>query len=173
MARLSIVQFAWSSMPPASGRWPPIGSAAAIFAASRPLYDAQDDAWWRPLRWWLAGRLAREQGEPDEAERHLRQARNAYIEQGIGFSMARVSLDLAELYLAAGNWREVKRLAGLMEPIFEAQDVHAEARAALILFQKAARAESLTMVFVAALRRYLETAARDRRFRFEPSAGRL
>jgi tetratricopeptide (TPR) repeat protein len=150
-----------------------VAAAAEIIKASQSVYDAQDDAWWRPLRWWLAGRLAREQGEPDEAERHLRQARNAYIEQGIGFSMARVSLDLAELYLAAGNWREVKRLAGQMEPIFEAQDVHAEARAALILFQKAARAESLTTVFVAALRRYLETAARDRRFRFEPSAGRL
>jgi hypothetical protein len=54
-----------------------------------------------------------------------------------------------------------------MEPIFAAQDVHAEARAALILFQKAARAESLTTTFLAALRRYLETAPRDPRFRFE------
>jgi hypothetical protein len=47
--------------------------------------------------------------------------------------------DHAFLYLRQGRAADVKRLAEEIFPVFQAQDVHREAVAALRLFQEAAR----------------------------------
>ncbi|HYU33246.1 MAG TPA: hypothetical protein VEW48_13885 [Thermoanaerobaculia bacterium] len=73
-----------------------------------------------------------------------------------------VSLDLAILYLKEGRMADVQRVAEEMLPIFQAQDVHREALAALQLFQEAARQQELT------IERALEVAAYLRKARTEP-----
>src|SRR5436305_997840 len=94
---------------------------------------------------WLEGRIARDLCRLDQAETALREARDGFIERGIGFDAARVSLDLATVYLRQGRTGDVKRLAAEMVPIFESRDVHQEALAALLLFRRAVHAEELAL----------------------------
>jgi hypothetical protein len=70
------------------------------------------------------------------------------------YDAAMVSLDLALLYLREGRSEDVKALAEEMLPIFQAQDVHREALAALLLFQDAARRDELTVAAVTDLAAY-------------------
>jgi tetratricopeptide (TPR) repeat protein len=113
------------------------------------------------LRAWLEGRIARGLGQPAEAARHLTRARDAYLDQGLGLDAGLVSLDLADLYRETGRTADVKQLARAVEPIFRCQDVGREATAALILFQRAARAERLTAAFVTRLRGLLDRSRRN------------
>jgi tetratricopeptide (TPR) repeat protein len=94
---------------------------------------------------WLEGWIARDLGRLDQAEKALREARDDFVEQGIGFDAARVSLDLATVYLRQGRTGDVKRLAAEMVPVFESRDVHQETLAALLLFRQATYAEELTL----------------------------
>lgn len=141
--------------------------AAAVMAASHALYEAHDDPVNRLRRSWLEGRIARAEERWDDAERLLVQTRDAALTQGMAYDAALASLDLAELYLANGRTAKVKALARQLVPIFESQGVHREALAALLLFQKAARAQRLSAELVARLRRYLLLARNDPSFRFD------
>jgi hypothetical protein len=53
-----------------------------------------------------------------------------------------------------------------MYPIFEAEEVHREALAALLLFRDAMHEERITLETVLRLRRYLEAAKEDMSLRF-------
>ena len=141
--------------------------AAAMVAANSALYAAHDDPDHRLRRSWLLERIARARERFAEAEGHLAETRNACLVQGLGYDLALVSLDLAELYLTTGRTAEVKTLARQMAPVFASQGVHREALAALLLFQNAAAGETLTANFVARLQRYLVLARNDPSFRFE------
>lgn len=117
---------------------------------------------------WLEGRIAVGRGEREAAERILVETRNRFIEEGVGYGAAMVSLDLALIYAREGRSEELKRLADEIAPVFSAQDVHREALAALLLFQEAARQETLTLTCVKALAVYLRDAKNDPSLRFEP-----
>jgi len=56
----------------------------------------------------------------------------------MGYDAALVSLHLALLYTKEGRAAAVAELAREMIPIFEAQDIHREALAALTVFRQAA-----------------------------------
>jgi tetratricopeptide (TPR) repeat protein len=115
---------------------------------------------------WLEGRIARDLGRLDQAEAALREARDGFIERGIGFDAARVSLDLATVYLQQGRTAELKRLAAEMVPVFESRDVHQEALAALLLFRQAADAEEVTLGLLERISDYLQLARRNPELRF-------
>lgn len=115
---------------------------------------------------WLEGQIATGLDEAESAEQHFRMARDGFIHAGEGFDAALVSLDLAALLLKGGRTHEVKRLAEEIAPIFQAQDIHREAIAALVLFQNAARAEAASLAMVAELSTYLESVRRDPGLRF-------
>ena len=89
-----------------------------------------------------------------------------FVAQGIGYDAAMVSLDLAVLYLRQGRTDEVRRLAEEMLPIFQAQDVHREAFAALVLFQEAARHDQMTLDRAIEILTYLREARTDPERRF-------
>ena len=78
-----------------------------------------------------------------------------------------VSLALAILYLKEGRTADVQRLAEEMLPIFQAQDVHREALAALQLFQEAARQQELTIEKALEVAAYLREARGEPGLRFE------
>lgn len=120
----------------------------------------EDEFWQRRIR-WIEGRIASETGKLADAARGLEQVREGFLGQGSGMEMALASLDLGVVYLKLGRTAEVKRLAEEMGLILEAQDVHREAMAALVLFQEAARREQLTLRELMRLRRYLEAARYD------------
>lgn len=116
---------------------------------------------------WLEGKIARELGRLEEAEGALREARDAFVERGIGFDAALVSLDLAMVYALCGESGKVKRLAAEMVPIFESRDVHQEAIAALLIFKEAAEAEKISLGLLGRIAAYLERARRNPEMRFE------
>ena len=115
---------------------------------------------------WLQGKIAAGVGDVAAAERLFTETRDGFVRQGIGYDAARVSLDLALLYLKDGRTEEVRRVAEEMVPVFAAQDVHREAMAALVLFQDAARREVVTAEMVREVGAYLEAARGRPEMRF-------
>lgn len=141
--------------------------ARRLLRANARHYGGSDDPWTRWRRLWLEGRIALGLDELEGAEAAFAEARNGFIAAGNGYTAALVSLDLAMVYVRQGRSGELKRLARLMGPIFEAQDVHREAVAALILFQKAAAAEKVTAESLARLSAYLERAQGNPKLKYE------
>jgi len=141
--------------------------AREALAANHRLYEGFTDSWTRLRVRWLEGKIARGLGEEEGAEEAFRAVRDGFLAEGNGYDAALASLDLALLYLDQGRTGEVQRLAGEMVPIFEAQDVHREAVAALMLFRRAAEAEALTRELVEKVLEYLEQSRRDPALRFE------
>jgi len=118
---------------------------------------------------WLEGKIHGALGFMEKAEGALSGARQGFIRLGIGFSAAAVSLDLAALYAGQGRSGEIRRLSAGMIPIFQSQDLHQEAVAALIAFQRAVAMERVSTRLLADLRSYLDRARKDPQLRFEPS----
>ncbi|HEX2252383.1 MAG TPA: hypothetical protein VHQ65_03850 [Thermoanaerobaculia bacterium] len=144
--------------------------AAELMEAHRAWHDRDRDPLTRLRLRWLDGRIAHGLGRAAEAERLLLTVRNGYVRHGLPYDAATVSLDLALLYLEDGRTEELKRLARLMQPIFESREVHREAAAALMLFQRAALTERLGTETVTSVRSYLERARRDPGRRYQPPA---
>jgi tetratricopeptide (TPR) repeat protein len=141
--------------------------AAAMLDEDRPLYREFGDSWTLLRERWLEGYIAQGRGQAQEAEAAFREVRQGFLDQGLGYDAALASLNLATTLFEAGKLGEIKILAGEMLPIFESRDVHREAIAALILFQKAAQMETLTLELLRSFTRYLEQARNDARMRFE------
>jgi len=109
----------------------------------------------------LQGKLAAAEGDAETAETAFCEAREAFAQDGSAFAFATVSLDLASLYLEQGRMAEVSTVAVEMLRIFEAQEVHLYAYAALRLFAEAAHKGSVTAELVDKLTAYLHDAERD------------
>lgn len=116
---------------------------------------------------WLEGKIQQTLGSPGEAEPALLEARDGFVAQGIGFSAAMVSLDLASLYAGQGRTAEMRRLAAEMLPIFRSRDLHREAIAAMIVFQQAVHMENVNGHLLGEIRSYLTRAQKDHKLRFE------
>ena len=118
---------------------------------------------------WLEGRILSALGREWPAEEAFIEARDAFIEESIGYDTALVCLDLAVLYARQGRTAEMRLLAERMLPIFQSRDVHREAIASLILFRDAAVAETASLALVEQVGRYLQRARHDPGLRFEMS----
>lgn len=147
-----------------------LNEAAALLAEDRPHCQAHFASVDQLRLSWLEGRIAAGKGSFLEAESLLADTRDRFLAEGVGYGAAMVSLDLALLYAREGRSAELKRLAEEIAPVFQAQDVHREAMAALLLFQQAARQETLTVATLRALADYLRDARNDSSLRFEPPA---
>lgn len=120
--------------------------------------------------YWLRGQIAIGLGDEETAETMFRDVQAGFLDHGLGYPAALVSLDLAELLLRQGRTGDVQSLAAGMTWVFESIDIHREALAALLLFRSAAEAERVTPDSVQRLSRYLEKARTDPSSRFqEPS----
>jgi tetratricopeptide (TPR) repeat protein len=116
---------------------------------------------------WLEGKIQQALGQFDEAEAAFLAARDGFIDQGVGFDAALVSLDLASLFAQLGRTAEMRRIAEEMLPIFQSRDVHREAIAALIVFQQAVRMERVSSGLLKEIGLYLQRARHDFKLRFE------
>jgi hypothetical protein len=138
------------------------GKAAQILAEQHQGL-VEGGVWEWPQMQALRGRIALEQDRPAEAERLFLAARTELVRRGDAVRAAVASLDLALLYLVQGKTAELRRMARLMGQVFEAEDLHEEAMATVVLFQQAVAAESLTVEALRAWRRQLETGGRSLR----------
>jgi tetratricopeptide (TPR) repeat protein len=112
---------------------------------------------------WLEARIAAGLGRQDEAESILREVQSEFFERRMGYDAALVALELATLFVEQGRTPEIKQLAIEVLPLFESREVHREAMAALILFQRAAEQEVLTVEMVRQVTAFL---AQERSFGF-------
>jgi hypothetical protein len=121
---------------------------------------------------WLDALILRGEGERERGEEKLLAVRDGFADLDAGYDLALISLDLADFYLEDGRTADVRRLAEEMLPVFTSRALHRHALHALVLFQRAAEAESLTLAWVRDLARYLRHARENPALRFQ-GAGRL
>jgi tetratricopeptide (TPR) repeat protein len=112
---------------------------------------------------WTEGLIACAEDEGERAAELLLAARSEFVARAMGYDAALVSLDLAALYLKEGRTAATAALAREMIPIFEAEDIHREALAALAVFKEAALREEATAELVSRIARYLEEARTPKR----------
>ncbi|HEX9944939.1 MAG TPA: hypothetical protein VGG03_23260, partial [Thermoanaerobaculia bacterium] len=94
---------------------------------------------------WAEGLIDLGRGRLGPAEAAFREVQREFLQRGMGYDAALVSLDLARLYAQEGCVEDLKRLASELMPIFESRDVHREAIVALLMFQRACEEERLTV----------------------------
>jgi tetratricopeptide (TPR) repeat protein len=140
--------------------------AAGILESDAALFAQMQEPWVQLRLLWIRAKIATGRGELPAARRLFEEARAGFIAQGIGFDAAIVSVELALLHLRTGELAAVKTLAEEIVPIFQAQDVHREATAALLLFQKAVDQEALTIDLAEDLVSYLKRARENPELRF-------
>jgi len=139
------------------------GEAAEALQRNRPLYLELGSRMDLVRLRWLEGRIALGLGRPAEAVQALSLARDAFLEQEIGFDAAMVSLDLAMAHARQGDMEGVKRIASEIIPVFQACRVQTEGLASLLLLRsvsQSAQAEAVLDVLAAGLRR-ARRAGRD------------
>jgi tetratricopeptide (TPR) repeat protein len=146
-------------------------AASEAMRADEELYRQFADLWTRLRQLWLQGKIAFGTGRLKDAEAAFLSVRDGFVQQGIGYDAAMAALDLALVYLREDRTAEVRRVAEEMVPLFESEDVHPEAAAALLLFQEAARREVATSERVEELKAYLKRARENPELRFR-RAGR-
>lgn len=129
--------------------------AQGILAKSGDVYARFDEPPVRLRRLWVQGKIARALGQLPDAARLLARVREGWIELGMGYDAALAALDLAGVAAQLGRREEVRRLAEEMFPIFRSRDVHREAIAALIVFQRAADDDQASLALVEELSSYL------------------
>jgi tetratricopeptide (TPR) repeat protein len=144
--------------------------AFALLFHTRPLYLKIGDRMILLRLRWLEGQVAQALHRLEQAEAAFREVRQAFVELGIAYEVAQVSLDLAAVYAAQGRTAEMRRLAEEMLVFFESHQVHREAMAALALFCNAASRESAGVALVQEVVTFLKQARNTPDLRFSPRA---
>lgn len=119
---------------------------------------------------WTEGKVAAAMGRPAEAEAAFLEVREELLADALAFDGALVSLDLAALYFKEGRLDETKKLAAEVVPVFRSREVYREALAALIVFQRAAEMEQLTLGLVDEISDYLRRARGNPQLPFRSDA---
>jgi hypothetical protein len=120
----------------------------------------------------MAAEIDRELGLLPRAERGLVAVRERFVERGMPYDAALVSLELAEIYARGQDPLRLERLAREMFPIFQSRALHRGALAALILFREAVAMRQADLRLIADLAAFLRSARRDRELRFIPRSRR-
>jgi tetratricopeptide (TPR) repeat protein len=119
---------------------------------------------------WLEAAVAAVLGQNEEAEQAFIEVKDAFSADRLAFDAALVSLDLASFYARQGRTAEVKPLAEEILPIFQSCEVPQEALAAVIVFQKAAAMEQLTLGLMDEISAFLEQVRSNPGLRFRGEA---
>jgi tetratricopeptide (TPR) repeat protein len=118
---------------------------------------------------WLEGRIVAGLGRMEEAVQLFSGVRQDFIERGMDYDAALVTLDLTAVYLRQGHTAQVKQLSLEVAEIFRSKEVPREALAALLFFQKAAERERATATLAREVAAFLGKLRSDPGLRFDSS----
>jgi tetratricopeptide (TPR) repeat protein len=121
---------------------------------------------------WLRANIDAGLGKRQQALEALEQVRCDFEQRKLPYDYALASLDVALLYREEGRFAAIQALAQEILKIFQAQQVHGETIAAVILFQEAAAQERVTANFVRRLQDYLSKARNNAKLQFKEWNGR-
>ncbi|HSK81140.1 MAG TPA: tetratricopeptide repeat protein [Thermoanaerobaculia bacterium] len=107
--------------------------ALVIYCQARDLYRDHSDPLILLRATWQEGKLLREIGHLHNAEAALLRARQGFLEAGLAYEAALVSVDLAELYRSTGSLDKLRQTIAEALPIFRALGVKREIFALLRL----------------------------------------
>ncbi len=141
--------------------------ARRAYRETQPLYRNFPDAWTQNRRRWVKGKIARGMGQLEQAETLFLAVRDGFLDEGIPYDTALVSLEIALLYAEQRRTAELKRLAAEMVPIFASRHIHREALAALAFFRQAVEAERAGVEVVAKVAAYVRKARHTPDLRFQ------
>jgi transcriptional regulator with XRE-family HTH domain len=119
---------------------------------------------------WLEGQIHAALGRAEQALEAYCEVRRTFHDRNLAYDYALVSLDLALVLLEQGRTAEVATIASEMLAIFEAQEVHREALAAVRVFCAAAEREAATVQLTRRVARFLRRVELDPELRFEGGA---
>jgi hypothetical protein len=85
---------------------------------------------------WLKGKIARDLGQLDQAEKTLEEVREILAGWNLGLDAAFASLDLAFVHGKSGNRGRLQKLLHEVIPIFESRGLSLEARMARLAFER-------------------------------------
>jgi tetratricopeptide (TPR) repeat protein len=119
--------------------------ALKLLAESRQMHSQMERDLDMVRLQWLEGRIALAANQVQEAAESFADVRREFVERGVAYDAALVSLDLASAYARLGRAAEMRQLAEEMVTIFQSRDLQREAMAALIVLQKAAHMEGTSV----------------------------
>jgi tetratricopeptide (TPR) repeat protein len=145
--------------------------AFALLFHTRPLYLKAGDRMNLLRLRWLEGAVALGLQRGEQAEVAFREVREGFIELGLDYDAALVSLDLAGAYAEQGRLTDVRRVAEETLSIFQARNTHQEAMAALLALCSAARLDQAGVELVREVAGFLKRARTNPDLPFVSTAG--
>lgn len=147
------------------------GEARELLEALRPEWMARFSSFSHHQRLrWLDARISRGEGDLAAAERKFLVVQAGFEEREEAYDYALVSLEIAALYLEQGRTAEVRELAERMLPIFQSQDIHRHAMAALVLVQRAVASDTVTVTLLHEVGQYLRRARSNPELVYSPAS---
>lgn len=105
--------------------------ALTLLEEDRPLQEGHFERLTKLRVTWLRGRISHALGRPERAVEHLTAAREGFIEAGIGYDVAMVSLDLVLALRDLGRLNRVRQIAAEALHLFRSQHIPRETLASL------------------------------------------
>jgi tetratricopeptide (TPR) repeat protein len=130
--------------------------ALELYSQSRELYKDFKDSLILLRSAWQEGRLLRDLGHLRVAETALLRAREGFMERGLAYEVAVVSLDLASVHVRLGALEDLRRTLMETMPIFRSLRVSREALGAIIQLQQVAHQEHQALELIREVTAQLE-----------------
>lgn len=137
--------------------------ALGVIRRARALYQQEGDGANLIRLRHLEGKIADAQGDGETAEAAFLEARQGYVDEGLGGEAAETLFDLAILYTRQGRSAEIHRLTENLLPILQTRDIRQGVAMALLYFRRLVETGYATLDVLCEVGRYVASLPRDRR----------